>query len=85
MADLDPELLKILVCPETHETVAPAGTEELQRLQARRQAGQLRTQSGEPAGPFEGLLVRADGKVAYPVVEGIPVMLIDERIVLDDE
>ena len=35
---------------------------------------------GEPAGVLDGGLVREDGKFLYPVRNGIPIMLIEERI-----
>ncbi len=37
---------------------------------------------GEPAGVLDGGLVREDGKFLYPVRNGIPIMLIEERIAI---
>lgn len=77
------ELLDILVCPETKQPVAPASPEVLAKLADDVRAGRIRnrggTQLGEP--PTEGL-VREDGKILYPVDDGIPVMLVEESIEL---
>ena len=75
------ELLEILVCPETQQPVSMAGGELIQRLNGDIEAGSLRNRGGEPvsAAISEGL-VREDGKILYPVEDGIPVMLIEESI-----
>ena len=77
------ELLEILVCPETKQPVAPAGTELLDRLSEEIRAGQVRNRGGELVQtPFTEGLVREDGKVFYPVDDGIPDMLIEDSIEL---
>ena len=75
------ELLEILVCPETQQPVSMAGGDLIQRLNGDIEAGSLRNRGGEPvsAAISEGL-VREDGKILYPVEDGIPVMLIEESI-----
>ena len=75
------ELLEILVCPETQQPVSMAGADVIQRLNGDIEAGSLRNRGGEPvsAAISEGL-VREDGKILYPVEDGIPVMLIEESI-----
>ena len=75
------ELLEILVCPETQQPVSMAGGDLIQRLNGDIEAGSLRNRGGEPvsAALSEGL-VREDGKILYPVEDGIPVMLIEESI-----
>ena len=77
------ELLEILVCPETKQPVAPASDEVLQKINREIEAGTLRNRGGEPVTqPLTEGLVREDGKVIYPVDDGIPVMLIKESIEL---
>ncbi|MCH7563043.1 MAG: hypothetical protein IH968_04375 [Gemmatimonadetes bacterium] len=81
---VDPELLQILVCPETRQPVRPAGADVLTRLNSAIEAGTVVNQGGqEVREPIEEGLVREDGKVLYPVREEIPIMLIDEAIALD--
>ena len=80
----DPDLLEILVCPETHQPVRPGEGELLNRLnQAIRAGGVTNRGGGEVSDPVEEGLVREDDKILYPVREDIPIMLIDEAIELD--
>ncbi len=78
------ELLEILVCPETKQPVKPAAEDLITSLNQRITAGELRNRGGDPVAKSlaEGL-VREDGKVLYPIDDGIPVMLIEESIPLD--
>ncbi len=80
---VNPELLEILVCPETKQPVRLAPQELLDRLAREVQTGRLRTRGGDAVTRpiLEGLL-REDGQVLYPVDDGIPVMLIEESIQL---
>ena len=81
---VSPELLEILVCPETKQPVKTASAEVLEKLAREIEAGRLRNRGGqEVAKPISEGLVREDGKVLYPVDDGIPVMLIEESIELD--
>jgi uncharacterized protein YbaR (Trm112 family) len=77
------ELLEILVCPESQQPVAPAPEDVLRKLAESASAGQLRNRGGNrvETAPSEGLL-REDGRILYPVEDGIPVMLIEESIEL---
>jgi uncharacterized protein YbaR (Trm112 family) len=78
---IDPELLSILVCPETHQPVKPADPALLAELNARITAGQLKNRQGKPVTEtLQEALVREDGKCLYIVADSIPNMLIDERI-----
>lgn len=81
---VNPELLKILVCPETKQTLRVADAGILERVNQAVEGGYLRNQGGDRVTEkIEGGLVREDGQVIYPVREDIPVMLLDEAIRLD--
>jgi uncharacterized protein YbaR (Trm112 family) len=77
------ELLEILVCPETRQPVTPASEEVLSDLNDEIRAERLKNRGGElvTTSLSEGL-IREDGKILYPVDDGIPVMLIEESIEL---
>ncbi len=75
--------LKLLCCPEDLSPLAGAEAPLVERLNAAIARRELRNKAGrvlETAA--EGFLVRADGKVAYPIVDQIPVLLIEEGIEL---
>ena len=80
---VDPELLSLLCCPETHQVLRLADAELLEQLNRRIAAGSL--QNGRGCAISEKLaegLLREDGKVLYPVRHNIPVMLVEEGITL---
>jgi uncharacterized protein YbaR (Trm112 family) len=80
---IDPELLKILCCPETHQPLAMAESSCVDKLNQQITAGQLKNRSGQSIKEtMDGGLVRADGKYLYVIRQSIPVMLIDEAIPL---
>lgn len=82
---VDPQLLGILVCPETKQPVREPSAEMLARLNAAIRAGSIRNRAGELVRePLDGALLREDGRVVYPVREDIPIMLVDEAIALHD-
>ncbi|TVP76838.1 MAG: hypothetical protein EA352_04920 [Gemmatimonadales bacterium] len=84
MSMVDPELLDLLVCPETKEPVRLMEPEELAEVNRSIAEHKLKTRGGdEVREPLEGALVRQDGAVLYPVRDDIPVMLIDQAIPLD--
>jgi len=80
---IDKDLLQILACPETHQSLAEAAPDLLKRVNDRIAAGKAKNQGGaEVKEPLEAGLVRQDGKIVYPIRDGIPVLLVDEGISL---
>jgi uncharacterized protein YbaR (Trm112 family) len=80
---IDPDLLKILCCPETRQPLSLADDALVQRLNQQIREGQLRNRAGRAVSrPCEAGLVRKDGQFLYPICESIPVLLIDEAIPL---
>lgn len=74
-------LLAILVCPETHQPLRPVEEATLQALNRQIAESGLSNRGGALVKQaLESGLVREDGKYLYPVVAGIPVMLIEEAI-----
>lgn len=76
-------LLQILACPESKQPLRKATAAELaeinQRIEGRLLVNRIEVTVSEPV---DGLLVRQDGAVAYPIRHGIPIMLIEESIPL---
>lgn len=78
-----PELLEILCCPETRQPVRPAPEALVESVNRAIRDGSLEVPAGgKPAGVLDGGLVREDGKFLYPVRNGIPIMLVEERIAI---
>ena len=80
---IDLQLLEILCCPETRQDVAVAPDSLIDNLN--NQVAEVKLVNRAVTAVREKLdsgLLRADGKVLYPVREDIPVMLIDEAILL---
>ena len=83
---VNPELLKILVCPETKMPLQEASTEIIDALNAEIVTGTLKNRAGEiVSDPIQEGLVREDGAVLYIVRDDIPVMLIEEAILLEHQ
>ena len=80
---IDPDLLKIMCCPETHQPISVAEPALIEKLNQLIATGQLKNRAGQPIQEkIDGGLVREDKKYAYPIRENIPIMLIDEAIPL---
>jgi len=80
---LHADLLALLVCPQTHQDVTLATPAETHHLVEAIKSGEVRTVAGKAGDPaLEGALIRADRAVAYPIRDGIPVMLIAEGLAI---
>jgi uncharacterized protein YbaR (Trm112 family) len=80
---VDADLIAILICPETKQPVALATGAQLARVNELVRAGNAYNRAGTRiAKELAEALVRQDGRVLYPVEDGIPVMLVEESIAL---
>jgi len=83
MSLIDPELLKILCCPETHQPVTEADASLVSDLNNRITSGSVKNRAGKlVAEKLDGALLRQDRQWLYPIRHCIPIMLIDEAIPL---
>lgn len=81
---MDKRLLTILCCPVTHKGLNVAKRDTLARLNAAIEAGGLANRDGTVLSqPLDEALVTDDGKLAYPVSNGIPVLLEGASISLE--
>lgn len=80
------ELLALLRCPQTRQTLSMASTEQLARVEGARATGRLRDYAGRAVEEtVVAGLVRADGALLYPIRDGIPVLLLDDALPLGGE
>jgi uncharacterized protein YbaR (Trm112 family) len=80
----DSALLDILCCPVTRLPLERMPGGRLERLNALVREGQIKNRAGAAVEqPLEEALMTRDGKLAYPVRDGIPVLLEDEGIELN--
>lgn len=79
-----PEILSILRCPQDHTPLGFASDALVDDVNAAIRAGHLIDRGGKPvAQSIDRGLVRAAGDVLYPIVDDIPVLLVDESIGLN--
>ncbi len=77
------QLIQILRCPETMQLVREATAEEISDCNRRIAAGEIHKKSGAPRlESIETGLIREDGTILFPIENNIPVMLLEEALVL---
>ncbi len=77
------ELVDILACPETKESVSLSDEALIRKINERIQEGNLCNRGNQPiTETIDGGLIRDDKKYLYPIREDIPIMLIEEAIPL---
>ncbi len=81
---MDKRLLTILRCPVSHKGLSELKKDKLGRVNAAIAAGELKNQEGLVLRqPLAEALVTDDGKRIYPVDDGIPVLLENESISME--
>ena len=79
-----PDLLAILCCPETKQEIRLLEKDSVEKLNQRIEKGELKTKGGQTvAEKIDGGLLRNDGTVVYPIRDQIPIMLIEEGILVE--
>ena len=83
MAAIAKDLLDLLACPETHQPLALASDAEFSALKQALEQGKAKRRDGKaPHAGFEAALLTPDKRGAYLIEDGIPNLLIDERLEL---
>jgi uncharacterized protein len=78
---MDKKLLDIVCCPLTKLPLQLLDGERLTRLNRAIQGGSLRNRSEQPLhDSLAEALVTRDGRLVYPVRDGIPILLEEESI-----
>jgi uncharacterized protein YbaR (Trm112 family) len=81
---LNNETLTILRCPENRMRLSPASDETMRRVNAAIRDGRIVNRGGQILErSLDGGLVREDDLLLYPIVDGIPVLLRDDAIFLE--
>jgi uncharacterized protein YbaR (Trm112 family) len=81
---MDKKLLSILCCPITHKGLSLARSDILESINKAIGDGKLTNRDGTVLGAvLKEALVTDDGKIFYPVSDGIPVLLEGESVSLD--
>ena len=81
---IDPGLLAILCCPETKQNVTLADDQLVERINTGIGKGEILNKAGQQVKEkLDGGILREDKKVLYPIRDKIPIMLIEEGIVLE--
>ena len=81
---MDKKLLAILCCPFTHKGLALARGDLMKSVNGAIADGKLKNRDGVVLGNLlDEALVTDDGKLLYPVNDGIPVLLESESVAVD--
>lgn len=81
---MDKRLLSILCCPVTHKGLSLVRSELLKKINTAIGNGKLVNRDGAAlSGSLDEALITDDGKIMYPVNEGIPVLLEGESVGLN--
>lgn len=78
------DLLDLLVCPENHQPLRLAEADLVNRINRAIERGHVKNVGGAKVEKtFVECLLRDDEQLLYPVLDEIPILLVDEAIPLD--
>jgi uncharacterized protein YbaR (Trm112 family) len=78
------DFLEILRCPESGARLKRGHVDLVARANQMIAMGRLRNRAGNAlTKPIDGLLVRDDDRIGYPIIDDIPILLVDEALELD--
>ncbi len=81
---MDKRLLTILRCPVTHKGLSLAKRDTLERVNQAIEQGSVINRDGATLdASLKEALITDDGKLLYPVSEGIPVLLEGQSVALE--
>ncbi len=81
---IDKELLQTLVCPQDRTPLKLADKSTLAKVNRAIAAGRVKNRAGHRLEEsLQGALLRRDRTVLYPIVDDIPVLLVEEAILLE--
>jgi len=83
---IDKELLSILACPETRQDLELADDDTVQRVNGLIGRGVLLNKAKQKVTKqiSGGLFRKGDRKALYPIRDNIPILLVDELILLEN-
>lgn len=76
----DRKLLEILRCPRSGRALRLASDTEQAQVREALEAGRLSAEGADANAVIDQLLITDDGAWAYPVTDGVPVMLVDQAL-----
>lgn len=80
---LDTRLLDIIVCPATHQPLRKMPDATLARVNQKIDAGSLRYADDTPVTEsLQEALVTDDDRLAYPVRDDMPILIVDQGILV---
>lgn len=74
-------MVRTFRCPETHQPLRELDVAQVSALNESVRSGELRNHAGGIVQQIiDAGLIREDGQIVYPIRDGVPNLLIDDRI-----